>query len=154
MWCINFTSYLVHLQISWIFNHIPFLAVSSYVIYSLNTRKSKFGTVMVATIKVAALWDLTRVPTFQGIIPLMFVSGIIRNVSTRLPDLLMLVLAGLWDVSAVPDGTMYMSVDRSLHKKKWLPFRQFCRLCVFWHCSGYWLSVCSGSVLDSFQPLR
>ena len=50
---------------------------------------------MVATIKVAALWDLTRVPTFQGIIPLMFVSGIIRNVSTRLPDLLMLVLAGL-----------------------------------------------------------
>jgi hypothetical protein len=41
---------------------------------------------MVATTKVAALWDMTRVPTFQGILPLMFGSGIFRNVRTLLPD--------------------------------------------------------------------
>ena len=73
---------------------------------------------MVATTKNAALWDVTRVPTFRGIRPLMFGSGIFRN------------------VSAVPDCTMYMSVDRILYKKKWLHFRQ---------SAG---CVCSDIVLD------
>jgi hypothetical protein len=50
---------------------------------------------MVATMKVAALWDVTRLPTFQGVLSLMFGNGIFRNVSTLLPDLQMLVLAGL-----------------------------------------------------------
>jgi len=36
--------------------------------------------------KVAALWDVTPVPTFQGILLLMFGSGIFRNVRTFLPD--------------------------------------------------------------------
>jgi len=45
--------------------------------------------------KVTDLWDVTRVPTFHGILSLMFVSGIFRNVVTLLPDSLMLVLAGL-----------------------------------------------------------
>jgi hypothetical protein len=41
---------------------------------------------MVATMKVAALWDVTPIPTFQGILPLIFGSGIFRNVRTLLPD--------------------------------------------------------------------
>ena len=77
---------------------------------------------MVATTKNAALWDVTRVPTFRGIRPLMFGSGIFRN------------------VSAVPDCTMYMSVDRILYKKNGYTFGSLPAVCVL---TLFWIFTCS-----------
>jgi hypothetical protein len=82
---------------------------------------------MVATMKVAALWDVTRVPTFQGFLSLMFGSGIYQNVSTptRLHD--------------VHVGRPQSS-QKKKRKKKWL------------HFGSSVGCVCSDIVLDIYLP--